>query len=411
MLNKDYIRELAYLTKIDGIETHPNADRLDIANVLGWRVIVGRDEFVPNDVAIYFEIDSKLPDTEPFSSMEFLKSKKYKIKTQKIRGEISQGFLIKPEVLGWTKDETGAYKDNDGNYHKIDDESRFVTNIIGVTYALEEDNKRKKDPNPNEKYNKMARKHPKLFSHQPFKWLMRRMWGKKLLYIFFGRKKEIPTNFPTKFPFIKKTDQERVENMTWVLEDATPYIRTQKCDGSSATYILEKTKKGYEFYVCSRNVRMLSRSQDCFYEDNIYWQMAEKYGIEIRLLDYLKKHENLTYVCWQGEICGPKIQGNPHHLKENHLFCFHMIDSQDGKYDIRKAATIWDYYNMEVVPIDEELYILPKDFEEFKSSADGFYNASVCEGQDDCKREGFVYYKVSDPNFSFKNVSREYLLK
>ena len=65
---------------------------------------------------------------------------------------------------------------------------------------------------------------------------------------------------------------------------------------------------------------------------------------------------------------------------------------------------------MEVVPIVNENYIMPDDFEEFKKSADGYYDVSVCEGSSDCPREGFVYYKTTDPTFSFKNVSREYLI-
>ena len=66
---------------------------------------------------------------------------------------------------------------------------------------------------------------------------------------------------------------------------------------------------------------------------------------------------------------------------------------------------------MEIVPIIDENYILPDDFEEFKRSADGVYNSSVCEGNSSCSREGYVYYKTTDPTFSFKNVSREYLAK
>ena len=54
---------------------------------------------------------------------------------------------------------------------------------------------------------------------------------------------------------------------------------------------------------------------------------------------------------------------------------------------------------------------MPDEFEEFKLSADGLYDASVCEGNPNCAREGFVYYKTTDPTFSFKNVSRLYLLK
>lgn len=88
-----------------------------------------------------------------------------------------------------------------------------------------------------------------------------------------------------------------------------------------------------------------------------------------------------------------------------------MTDSKNGRYDIRDAKKIWDKFEMESVPIVDENYILPDDFEEFKLSADGKYDPSVCEGNKDCRREGFVYYKTTQPTFSFKNVSRNYLLK
>jgi hypothetical protein len=65
---------------------------------------------------------------------------------------------------------------------------------------------------------------------------------------------------------------------------------------------------------------------------------------------------------------------------------------------------------MESVPIILENYILPDDFEELKLSADWMYSAQVCEGNIYCEREGYVYYKTTDPTFSFKNVSRNYLL-
>ena len=45
MLNKNNQRELAYVVKIDKVEKHPNADRLDICTINGWKVVTGRDEF------------------------------------------------------------------------------------------------------------------------------------------------------------------------------------------------------------------------------------------------------------------------------------------------------------------------------------------------------------------------------
>jgi hypothetical protein len=423
MLNpKTQQRELAYIVLIDKIEPIIGSDNCESAVVGGWHIMVRKGQFKPGDPAIYFEIDSKVPaDKECFA---FLEKRHYKVKTQKFtfggKGNfISQGLLMHAEDFGWnnikfSEDDIGI-EDDEGNRHYYKEESRFLTKKLGVTYADDEDNQRKAPSI--DKYKKMEMRHRKLFKNPIIQWFMRYKFGRKIMFFFFGKKKDKKdTAFPTQFPYIKKTDQERCENMVFVLQDKTPYIRTQKCDGSSGTFILARKKKlgrtKYEFFVCSRNVRMLKPEQECFYgEHNYYWEVAIKYDIENKLRDYLEKHPELEYVCWQGEICAPKIQANAHQLKETHLYLFHMIDSIKGFYDIREAKKIWEQYQMEFVPIENELYILPDDFEEFKLTADGVYDASVCEGKKNVPREGFVYYKSTDPNFSFKNVSRKYLLK
>ena len=96
MLNKDKIRELAYLVAIDSIEPITGSDNCEAAVVGGWRVMVRKGTFKPGDLAIYFEIDSQVPATEPFA---FLASKHYKVKSQRYtfggRGlMISQGLLM-----------------------------------------------------------------------------------------------------------------------------------------------------------------------------------------------------------------------------------------------------------------------------------------------------------------------------
>lgn len=415
MINsKTGLRELAYVVIIEEIKAIPGYDKVEYARVGGWWCIVQKGQFKVGDPAIYFEVDSKVPsDRECFA---FLAKRKYKIKTIKMCGVVSQGLLMHAHDFGsgWAMVFNGIMDDK-GDIHLAENESRFLTEILGVTHIEDEDNK---PSAPVDKYKVMAQRRPQIFKRKWARWMMKREWGRKLMFAFFGRKKKkSETAFPTKFPYIKKTDQERCENMPWVLKDKTPYIVTQKCDGSSATYILERTHnpfKRYEFYVCSRNVRMLNDKQQCFYDDNVYWEMARKYDIENKMKDFLNtkyaKQHKLTYVCWQGEICGPKIQKNPHHLSENHLFCFHMIDSAHGKFDMRDAERIWFGYNMEIVPIVDTSYRMPDDFDEFKKSADGFYSTQVTEGNRECPREGYVYYKTTDPNFSFKNVSNEYLL-
>lgn len=418
MLNVKQERELCYLIKVDDIKPIEGKDRVECAVVGGWTIMVRKGQFQPEDIGIYFEVDSKVPETEPFL---FLAAKHYKIKTQKYKTPsghfYSQGLLMHPEDFGFETyiDGDGTqYVHINGKSHCVEDETRFLTKELSVTYAEAEDNTRKANSDPNAKYKAMAARHPKLFKKPWVRWMMKRDWGKKIMFFFFGKKKDKSNVWPVgKFPGVAKTDQERCENMPWVLKDKTPFIVTQKCDGSSATYILERKKYNkYEFYVCSRNVRMMKPDQECFYGNrNYYWEVAIKYDIENKMRDYLKNNPDISFICWQGEICAPGIQSNPHHLKDTHFYCFHMTDSKTGRFDIREAKKIWGKYNMEVVPIVDENYIMPDDFEEFKASADGFYDANVCEDNPNCPREGFVYYKTTEPTFSFKNVSREYLSK
>ena len=70
--------------------------------------------FKKGDLALYFEIDSKVPATEQFA---FLEKKHYKVKTQKYtfggKGNfISQGLLMSAEDFGGT-----VYQDGSGIYY------------------------------------------------------------------------------------------------------------------------------------------------------------------------------------------------------------------------------------------------------------------------------------------------------
>ena len=229
MLNKNNERELAYVVIIDDITPINGYDRVELAHVGGWTIVVGKGEFKKGDPAIYFEIDSKLPEVKPFTDMEFLAKKHYKIKTQKMCKSISQGLLMSAKNFGWNNGIDGNrvfIDDSDGISHYADDESRFLTAKLGVTYSVAEDNRRKSS-GKTDKYAKMAQRHGEFFSKQPFRWLMKRNWGKRLLFVFFGRKKD-NSGFPS---WVVKSDEERIQNMPWILNDKEAWIATEKIDG------------------------------------------------------------------------------------------------------------------------------------------------------------------------------------
>ena len=409
MLNKDNIRELAYLVKVTDVKAHPNADRLDIAVINGWECIVGKGEFAKGQLGVYFEIDSLLPDVEPFNQMEFLKSKHYKIKGQKIRGSYSMGLLMSLDNfsnINWGKElQEKAIEWNLANFDEKA-EVRFLTQMLNVTYAVAADNKRKGGDDASKKYQSMAARHKNLFKKKPIRWLMRREWGRRLLYLFFGSAKKDVKSFPTHFPFVHKTDEERVENIPFVLNDKRKLLATEKLDGTSTTFILErKGRKKFEFYVLSRNVRQLTPDQECYHEDNIYWEMALKYKVEEYLKHYLIANPELNYVCIQGESVG-NVQGNPLKLPVNDFYVFNFIRSDVGRLPSTEGKAIVSQWGMKWVPIISTEWVNPDSMEEMKKLATGksLVNPKVY-------REGIVYRDENDNKFSFKNVSYEFLLK
>jgi hypothetical protein len=398
MLNSKNERELAYVVKINSIEPIVGSDNCEAAIVGGWRVMVRKGQFEPGDLAVYFEIDSKLPEND--ERFAFMARKNYKVKTQRYTfgGKglmISQGLLMSAEDLGWNKEDMTEFGDD-----------RFVTKELGVTYAVAEDNVRKGSGDPNQKYKAMGARHIKLAKTRWWRWLMKREWGRKLLFKFFGKKKDNPRGWPNHFPYIHKTDEERCENMPWILQNKEPWIVTEKLDGTSCTYILERLKgrNKYEFYVLSRNVRQKDETQTCYHDHNIYWDLAFKYDIENKLKQYLDVNQEMTYVCIQGEGVG-SVQGNPLKLKEDDLYVFNFIDSMQGRYPSTIGREIIEKMGMQWVPILDEHFILPDDMETFKqmATAPSAVNPAVM-------REGIVLRQIAD-GMSFKNVSREYLLK
>ena len=399
MLNSKQERELAYVVTIDGIEPIPGYDRVETAIVGGWHIIVQKGQFNVGDPAIYFEIDSKVPsDKECFA---FLEKRHYKVKTLKMCKTISQGLLMHPSDFGWHVTLQGEIDDGE-MIHTPTDESRFLTKKLGVTYADDEDNQRKA-PSV-DKYKKMAGRHPQIFKKPWAKWLMRREWGRKFMFFLFGKKKDKKNGWPA---WVKKTDEERVENMPWILKDKSGWIATEKIDGSSTTFTMKRGRFGKKyFYVCSRNVCFDSVDKPCYYDTNIYWEMAEKYHMYDVLYDILERRKDYEWVTIQGETYGEGVQKNSYDISGHDFKAFNLITSVDGRWESSVMQyALENIFHIPCVPILDENYIFPDTVEELREYVNS--QPSVVNGK---IKEGIVFRSKDGVN-SFKCVSPEYLLK
>lgn len=376
-------RALVYITTLDEIKPIEGYDRVEYGRVGGWWCIINKaDNMQVGDKVVYFEVDSKVPSND--ERFAFLEKRHYKIKTLRMCKVISQG-LIMPIT---------AFPELEGKDVMTD-----VTDVLKVTYAEAEDNTRK-NGNPNAKYESMRARHKKLFKKPWAKWMMKRAWGRKVMFFFFGKKKDNPRGFPS---FISKTDEERIENVPWRLQEDKVWVMTEKLDGTSCTYALErKGRNKFEYYVCSRNVRQKDENQVTYHDHNIYWDLSFKYNIEDFLKSYMQIHPELKWVCIQGEGVGT-VQGNPLKLKEDDLYVFNFKDSENGRWSSEQGKALVETWGMKWVPI-LGTGKLPTTMEAMKATADG--NSVV---NPEVIREGIVYRSL-DGKESFKNVSNSFLL-
>lgn len=80
------IRVVKEILPIDG------ADRIELAKFDGWQCIVPKGQFKPDDAGVFCEIDSILPSADP--RFAFMESKKFRVKTMKMKKVLSQGLLL-----------------------------------------------------------------------------------------------------------------------------------------------------------------------------------------------------------------------------------------------------------------------------------------------------------------------------
>lgn len=311
---KNEMRKLATIREIDEIKPIPDADSIECAVVGGWQVVTQKNEFKKGDIAIYVEVDSWVPtEIAPFLSKgqeprEYNGVKGERLRTVKLRGQISQGLLLKvydfPKVVA--------------AYHKtriyVPNEMFDVTDILGI--------QKYEPPVPAQLYG------------------------------------TIKGYFPS---YIPRTDQERCQNLVpnvkeWS-DNSVTWELTEKLDGSSMTVYIKDGEVG----VCSRNLELKEDSS------NTLWATARGQGI----IDAIQQITELKAFAVQGEMIGEGIQGNSYKIKGHKFYVFDIYDINSGRYlSSSERIAICEKYGLLHVPvislsetISEDVFVLLKNAE------------------------------------------------
>lgn len=359
-------RKLASVQRIREIRPIEGADAIELAIINSWQVVVAKNVgHKVGDLVVYCEIDSYLPIESEF---EFLRKSSYKkmgdqegfrLRTIKLKGQISQGLIIP------LADAYAIYNRRTPNLNMQWFEGLEVTEMLDIV--------KYEPPIPAE------------------------LSGKVKGY------------FPS---FIRKTDEERVQNLTqeyeeWKFSSKHQFYATEKLDGSSATFYV----KDGEFGVCSRNLELSDPGEfvpgvvlcddgvERPKQENTFWKVAREMDIKEKLL------ATGLNLCIQGELIGEGIQKNPYKLKGHTVRFYNAFDiDKQERLGLRDFLDIMKTMGFETVPILGIEFQLPDTVEELLKQAEG---KSVLNPN--TEREGLVIRSM-DTTISFKAISNKFLL-
>lgn len=294
------VRIISELLPIDG------ADKIELATVDGWKVVVAKDVgHKVGDKVIYCEIDSFLPVRPEF---EFLRKSSYKkmadgsegfrLRTIKLKGQISQGLILPISLIEYTNLNFEVGMD--------------VTLMLGIN--------KYEPPIPAE---------------------------------LAGKVKGL---FPS---FIPKTDEERIQNLAADYEnfkssDMKFYV-TEKLDGSSATFYIRYG----EFGICSRNLELLES------DTNTFWRVAKLLDVENKMKSLNKNISFQGELVGEGIQGNPyKIIG-----QTVRFFNIYDIDNRKY-LDFQDFISTLDFLGLNYVPVLSENFKLPETIDELINFAD-----------------------------------------
>ena len=352
-------RKLASIQRITELVNIPNADSIVCATVLGWHVVVKKDEFKVGDLVVYFEVDSLLPIIPEFEflakygiSKSYIGNNEYagyRLRTAKLRGQVSQGLCLPLSILSGKIYES----DTRENPHYVFSEGQDVSSLLGVV-----------------KYE------PSLPAN------------------LSGVAKSV---FPE---YIPKTDEPRLQAFPQIIEryKGVKFYTTEKVDGASCTIFIDS---GGKLNVCSRTLNLLESDK------NTYWKTAKELDLENKL-----KNNGATNIALQGELIGSNIQGNKLGLSGHTILFFNAYDMAAEKYlDFEDFMALCEKLKLETVPILDENYSLP-------DTVDGVVEYATRKSTiADIWAEGVVFrplveiYDEDLGRLSFKCINPEFLLK
>lgn len=372
-------RKLASIQRIEEVRDIENADAIQAYRVLGWWVVDKKGSHKVGDLVVYLSLDSWVPhELAPFLSKgsvprEYNGVKGERLRTIRLRGQVSQGLLLKTDNLVFANETKSIGPDSSAviRVEKLDHEGADLTEILGI--------QKWEAPVPAQLQGQAAGMFPTSLIPKT---------DQERIQNCFGEIQKRAKRFATEKVWNAET-QTLEEHPVVVPDDfkEPTYEVTMKLDGSSCTIFRWEG----ELRVCSRNLELKINEEN---KDNTFVAMALMIGDRIP-----------NGIAFQGEIMGPGIQGNREGFKEHRFFVFDIFDIAKYTYLAPgERRSVCHMIGLEHVPLHGTNWKAPVSVEEGLAFAEGpSINHKI--------REGLVWKCNEDPSFSFKTISNQFLLK
>jgi RNA ligase (TIGR02306 family) len=356
------MRKLVTVRQIKAVFPIPQADAIEEVQVDGWSVVVQKGLHNVGDLVLYFEIDSFLPESdkrfEPFmkfGTQTFDGVLGHRLRTKRLRGVYSQGIVIPvsdfPEIEKYISDAI-----------RLGGKLEYVLSALNDMCDLAEELGVLKYEAPAE-----------------------RCSG--------GPNAQKVSTFPW---FLRKSDQERIQNLYHKGNTEEVFAPTLKMDGSSITvYAVDAKYDENLLGYCSRNqnIAMSPDNEDSFFRGAVHSdlftkvaQIKEKHGFSVAI---------------QGELVGPGIQGNFEKFEEYQVFAYRIFNVDTGEYlNYQEFSMLCDTFDIQRVPqVGNPLNVFSLPLQEILALSTG---RSIRNKM----REGIVWQSLTSP-FTFKAISNE----
>lgn len=340
--------ELAVIAEIEEIRPIKDADRIELVKLKGmFWQCVVQKGLHKTGDLVVYIFIDSIVPN--VSELQFLADTNYRVKTKKLRGAISQGVILSLSDATNIMKRFGTDQDLVVENLSI---GQDLTKFIGV-----------------KKYKKEQQ----------------------------SISADAKGNFPKFFP---KTDQDNVKSKKALVEKffGCEFIITEKLDGQPVSfYNIEDSFGGNKFGACSRNLEVKISDGSKFDIIN------KKYDIE-------NKIKGLS-VAIQGELVGPKINGNNLKLQDFDYYVYDIFDISNQKhFSPYEVIEFCDKNNIKKVP-----FICSKTIGEICKDSDFYdFGAGKSTLNKNVRREGVVF-SIKNTNehgrVTFKLLNDEYLLK